>query len=898
MIDKLRIAQAVDLGDAVALLKLKANVSIDEFDEWIALTPEFCLYEVTSQEIAGCTERDIVVSPVQPRPKDQPLITLASLGTDIADHLGPYSVETVCPECGVMKRFVLRQALIGYHLHAWDPSRVFLSLLRCGTCNQAVVVKCADCDIDPDYVFDYLGHEWADAEEEISSLADRFRSAWKLYKQLPSDHGTQAPQDESTTRSAAVNRGHADRALELLRQGSGRKDAEFREGQREAIEHVLEGRGRLLVVQKTGWGKSFVYFIATKLLREQGSGPALLISPLLALMRNQIAAAERMGVRAATINSDNKEEWDAVIAALARNEVDILLIAPERLANEKFRDEVLTRIADRVAMLVIDEAHCISDWGHDFRPHYRLLERIVRTLPRNLRLLATTATANNRVMDDLKQVLGPDLNVSRGDLNRPSLALQTISLPSQAERLAWLAEHVAALPGHGIIYSLTVRDAHLVADWLKSRGLVVEAYSGQSGDQRPALEQALLDNDVKALVATTALGMGFDKPDLAFVIHYQMPGSVVAYYQQVGRAGRALDAARGILLSGTEETEITNYFIESAFPSKAEVAAVLDTLEAAPNGLSVPKLLGQLNISNKRVKKAIDLLSLESPAPIAKQGTKWQLTAATLNPGFWDRAVRLTDLRRQEQAQMQEYVQLASDHMAFLIRALDGDPTGIQGAALAPLSCTPNPALVREAIRFLRRTSLPIKPRKIWPSGGMPRYNVKGKIPEACQAQPGKALCVWGDAGWGGLVRQGKYHDGAFSADLVDACVTLIREWNPRPFPRWVTAVPSLRHPTLVPDFAQRLADGLGLPFAKALVKTDARPEQKTMANSIQQARNIDGSLALVDTRIPDGPVLLVDDMVDSRWTLTVAAWLLGRHGCTTVWPLALAQTGHDDDES
>jgi ATP-dependent DNA helicase RecQ len=690
----------------------------------------------------------------------------------------------------------------------------------------------------------------------------------------------------------------AARALQLLRIASGQPEAVFRDGQEEAIRHVVEGRGRLLVVQKTGWGKSFVYFIATKMLREADHGPALLVSPLLALMRNQIAAAERMGVRAARITSDNKGEWDEVIAAIARNDVDILLIAPERLANDRFRDEVLARIADRVTLLVIDEAHCISDWGHDFRPHYRLLERIVRSLPRNLRLLATTATANNRVMDDLKQVLGPDLNVSRGDLNRPTLALQTIRLPSQAERLAWLAEHVAALPGHGIIYTLTVRDSLQVAEWLGSRGLAVESYTGQSGDRRPALEQALLDNQVKALVATTALGMGFDKPDLAFVIHYQMPGSVVAYYQQVGRAGRALDAAHGILLSGVEETEITDYFIDSAFPSEAEVEAVLGALEAAPRGLSVPELLGSLNISNKRVKKAIDLLSLESPAPIAKQGSKWQLTVAKLGRGFWDRAARLTQLRRDEQAQMQAYVRLTGEHMAFLISALDGDPTAITGPALQPLRAEPDAALVREAIRFLRRTSLPIEPRQVWPAGGMPRYGVKGNIPELCKAQAGKALCVWGDAGWGGLVRKGKYHDGVFSDDLVAACVSLLGEWNPRPFPKWVTAIPSLRHPHLVPDFARRLADALGLPFDMVLAKTDARPEQKTMANSIQQARNIDGSLAALRPEIPAGPVLLVDDMVDSRWTLTVAAWLLGTHGCTTVWPLALAQTGQESDES
>ena len=311
------------------------------------------------------------------------------------------------------------------------------------------------------------------------------------------------------------------RSLRLLRLGSGLADATFRDGQLEAIHHIVEGRGRLLVVQKTGWGKSFVYFIATKLLREAGNGPALLISPLLALMRNQIAAAERMGVRAATINSDNHNDWAEIEAKLGRNEIDILLISPERLANERFRTHILAGIAGQISVLVIDEAHCISDWGHDFRPHYRLLERIVRTLPPNLRLLSTTATANNRVMQDLAAVLGPHLDVLRGDLNRTSLSLQTIRLPSQAERLAWLAEQLSTMQGHGIIYTLTVRDANRVADWLKARGFNVEPYTGDTGARREELEQALLHNQVKALVATTALGMGYDKPDLAFVFHYR-----------------------------------------------------------------------------------------------------------------------------------------------------------------------------------------------------------------------------------------------------------------------------------------------------------------------------------------------------------------------------------------
>jgi ATP-dependent DNA helicase RecQ len=686
------------------------------------------------------------------------------------------------------------------------------------------------------------------------------------------------------------------RALELLRIGSGRADATFRDGQEDAIRHIVEGKGRLLVVQKTGWGKSFVYFIATKLLREAEAGPALLISPLLALMRNQIAAAERMGVRAATINSDNMDDWTAVEGKLAKGEIDILLISPERLANERFRTQVLAGIAGQISLLVIDEAHCISDWGHDFRPHYRLLERIVKTLPPNLRLLATTATANNRVMADLTAVLGPKLDVSRGDLNRTSLSLQTIRLPSQAERLAWLAEQLAALQGHGIIYTLTVRDANQVADWLKTRGFNVEAYTGETGDRREELEQALLNNQVKALVATTALGMGYDKPDLAFVIHFQMPGSVVAYYQQVGRAGRALDSAYGVLLSGEEESGITDWFIRSAFPTRQEVAEVLGALEEEPNGLSVPELLTRLNLSKGRIEKTIALLSLEAPAPIAKQGSKWQLTAATLSEAFWERAERLTALRRDEHQQMHDYVNLPfGEHMGFLISALDGDPDVITKPALPPLPAVVDAELVKAAVAFLRRTSLPIEPRKKWPIGGMPQYGIPSNKNIDLQAQLGKALCVWGDAGWGGLVRQGKYHDGRFSDDLVAACVKMIQEWNPQPAPTWVTCVPSLRHPNLVPDFAQRLAVALGLPFHMVIAKTDERPEQKTMANSTQQARNIDGSLALNGAPIAPGPVLLVDDMVDSRWTLTVSAWLLRKNGSGQVWPLALSQTGHDE---
>ena len=675
-----------------------------------------------------------------------------------------------------------------------------------------------------------------------------------------------------------------ERALQLLRKGTENPKAEFRDGQEEAIRHVLEGLGKLLVVQKTGWGKSFVYFIATKLLREAGAGPSLLISPLLSLMRNQIAAAERMGVRAVTINSNNTNEWDEVEAQTLRDEVDILLISPERLANDDFSENFLPDIARRVPMLVIDEAHCISDWGHDFRPDYRRIERIARTLPQNVQLLGTTATANDRVLEDLVEVLGPNIEIMRGDLNRPSLLLQTIEILSKTERLAWLAERLAEIPGSGIIYTLTIRDAEQVARWLQSQGLKVEAYSSRS-ENREELEEALLNNSVKALVATTALGMGYDKPDLTFVIHYQMPGSVVAYYQQVGRAGRGVDAAYGVLLGGSEDTEITDFFINRAFPTQEEVRHILDALDGSPNGLSVLELLNEVNVSRGRIEQATKLLALESPAPIVRQGSRWQLTAASLSNEFWRRAERLVELRHDEQRQMREYLALRSGHMEFLVRALDGNPESVQHPDLLPLPTTVQPPMVQKAVEFLRRTSLPIEPRKQWAS----RLN----IPIQHRAQTGRALCAWGDGGWAWLVRSGKYEHNHFSDELVVESIRMIQEWSPQPAPVWVTCVPSRRHPKLVKDFAERLAAGLGLPFRAALVRTDARPEQKAMANSVQQARNVEGSLAVEQSQMLLGQVLLVDDMVDSRWTFTFAAWLLRTNGSGEVWPFALADTGN-----
>jgi ATP-dependent DNA helicase RecQ len=683
------------------------------------------------------------------------------------------------------------------------------------------------------------------------------------------------------------------RALELLRVGSDNPSADFRDGQLEAIQAVCEQASRVLVVQKTGWGKSFVYFISTLLYREAGRGPALLISPLLSLMRNQVAAAQRMGLRAVTVNSENQHHWQAVEEQVACGEVDLLLISPERLHSERF---ILGPMAGlNPSLVVIDEAHCISDWGHDFRPDYRRLGRLVKTIP-NVSLLATTATASQRVMDDLASELGPSLFQLRGDLNRASLTIQTLKLNSQTARLAWLASTIRTMEGSGIVYTLTKRDARVVAGWLKECGVKAEAYfGGKDPAERERLEDALIQDNLDVLVATTALGMGYDKPNLAYVFHYQMPGSVVAYYQQVGRAGRALEAARGVLLSGREDERINQFFINNAFPTRSDVQEVLMALDAAPEeGLHINRLMETINLSEQRIQQTLKLLSLEVPAPVASTKGMWQRLPAELSPAFWQRVERLAQRREEELSEMQTFLQLPyGSHMPFVVRALDGDPSTVTAPTLAPLSEAVDQALAIQAVEYLKRLDIPIGPRTEWPLWGIPSFapDRNRYIGTKRQAQWGRALCYWSDAGWGDLVEQGKYRDGVFDQSLVDACVALIGRWNPSPTPEWVCCIPSSRHPELVPDFAARLADALDLPFYAALAKARQNEQQKAMQNSTQQVRNLDGAFAVAQ-ELPSGPCLLVDDMVDSRWTFAVAAWQLRAAGSGPVFPLALAQTG------
>ena len=675
------------------------------------------------------------------------------------------------------------------------------------------------------------------------------------------------------------------RALALLRRLTGEPDAEFRPHQLAAIQALVQARKRVLLVQRTGWGKSAVYFITTRLLRDQGAGPTLLISPLLALMRNQIEAAERMGVRAATIHSANREDWEEVEEGIEAGLVDLLLISPERLANQKFRSEVLPVVGRHGGLLVVDEAHCISDWGHDFRPDYRRIVRVLDLLPRGVPVLCCTATANDRVVEDIREQLGSELVPFRGPLSREGLQLHVLSMPSQRDRMAWLAEFVPGLEGTGVIYCLTIHDTIRLASWLESRGIDAVAYSGSTdADARLEIEEDLLSNRRKVVVATSALGMGFDKPDLAFVIHFQAPGSPIAYYQQVGRAGRKLDVSLGILLSGSEDRDIQNYFIDQAFPPADLANEVVALLQAYAETMSSTELLREVNMRPSQLNQLMKILEVEGA--VEREGSRWR---RTLRPWSFDRerVQEVTARRRVEQRQMVEYISADQCRMNLLRRFLDDDLDEACGmcdmctgrSIMVDLS----PEEVQRAEGHLYAAKHPIQPRKVIPGSG--------RIDPERALQVGRALSLWGDGGWSGLVRRGKQVDGRFDDRLVDAAARLIRRgwWSDGPL-EWVTFVPSIRHPGLVADLAVRLAKLLNLPCRDVVTKVREVAPQKTMQNSEQQYANVRGVFVVCEP-VPAGPVLLVDDMVDSRWTMTAIGWLLQNAGSGPVYPFALAST-------
>ncbi len=673
----------------------------------------------------------------------------------------------------------------------------------------------------------------------------------------------------------------------------GRGDADFHDGQWEAIATLVDERRRTLVVQRTGWGKSAVYFVATLLLRRLGAGPTILVSPLLALMRDQVAAAGRAGVRAVAINSANAHEWSEVLARLAADEVDVLLVSPERLNNPAFRDQQLPTLIERAGLLVVDEAHCISDWGHDFRPDYRRLRDLISSLPPGVPVLATTATANSRVVADVEEQLGgaSDVVTIRGPLARASLRLGVLRLADARQRLAWLLTHLDDLPGSGIIYALTVSAAEDTARLLRDAGHAVQAYTGRTDTaDRERLEAELKDNRVKALIATSALGMGFDKPDLGFVVHLGAPSSPVAYYQQVGRAGRATDNADVLLLPGPEDEAIWQYFASASMPVESKALAVLDALGSAP--LSTAALEARVDLRRTPLELLLKVLDVDGAVKRVQGG--WVSTGRGWTYDA-ERYGRINQARVSEQQSMLDYEATSGCRMEFLQRALDDDTATACGrcdrcaGAWYPTDAAQE--AVASATGSLDRVGVAIDPRAQWPSG-MDRLgiSVKGNIPVAERVAEGRALARLTDLGWGGALRTlfaSGAPDAPASDAMIAACIRVLADWSWEERPVAVASVPSRAHPQLIDSVARALAEVGRLPYLGPLPLIDGGPTGEAGGNSAYRLAGVWDRFGALDS--PGGPVLLVDDLVDSRWTVTVAGRALRRAGASAVLPFALA---------
>ncbi len=699
----------------------------------------------------------------------------------------------------------------------------------------------------------------------------------------------------TTTTHATSTAGTRDEAERHLRALVGSEDARLHDDQWAAIESLVVEQSRVLVVQRTGWGKSAVYFVATALMRGLGAGPTVIISPLLALMRNQIEAAERAGIQAATINSTNIEDWSAIRARVDAGEIDVLLVSPERLNNPTFRDEVLPQLTETAGLLVVDEAHCISDWGHDFRPDYRRIRQMIATLPPGIPVLATTATANSRVTDDVAEQLGTDVLVLRGSLDRESLHLAVLQLPRPEQRLAWLGEHLGELEGCGIIYTLTVAATQEVAEHLRAHGHAVAAYSGQTeATERLALEQDLLAGRLKALVATSALGMGFDAR-LGFVVNLGAPSSPVAYYQQVGRAGRGTGPAKVILLPAHEDRDIWRYFASLAFPPEQHVRATLRALAENGAPMSTAALETHVDLSRTRLETMLKVLDVDGAVDRVRGG--W---TATGQDWVYDqeRYDRVAAARRDEQAAMLEYAATDGCRMRFLREQLDdpgaADCGRCDNCGGLELPGEVSESAVDEASQRLSRPGVTLAPRKMWPTALTTLgIDLKGKISEP--AEEGRAVGRLTDLGHGQTLRElfrPETADGPVPRSLVEAVIEVLGDWHPAwpARPTGVVLVESARRPQLTASLAEGLSRYLKLPVVGrwAIVDPSVSPGHGS-ANSAQRVAAVTRRFDLqLDEPLDGGPVLLVDDLVATGWTLTLAAKALREAGASAVLPLTL----------
>jgi ATP-dependent DNA helicase RecQ len=663
-----------------------------------------------------------------------------------------------------------------------------------------------------------------------------------------------------------------------------------------AVEAMLIDKKRTLVVQPTGWGKSAVYWIAAKAVRESGGGIVLVVSPLLALMRNQVESATKAGLKAASINSSATEEWAQIEMDILADRLDIIFISPERLANPGFRSRVLSGIKGRIGLLVIDEAHCISSWGHDFRPDYQLISNLLLANSETP-VLCTTATANNRVTEDIATQLGIDTFVLRGQLTRDSLHLAVISDLKSAEQFAWVADAVGALEGSGIVYTQTIDKAERLTNFLAEQGYTAAAYHGRTEpEDRLRIENLLMSNKIKVVVATSALGMGYDKPDLAFCIHVGSPGSPIDYYQQIGRAGRSLEKAMVVLISDPiADPKLWEHFATSTIPKQPEIEAVLKCVQDSGSPLSSIDVSTRARVTRNTAELLLKTLSVDNA--IIKSESGW---LSTNSP--WEypagKYAAILESRKIEAGRMAEYARAKSCLETQLRISLDDvvDPAAKCGRCSVcvgkiqdGIPSVPKQTSVVKAQQFLRGIDNPIETRKRWPKDFiLPGVHVRNTIITANEmAQTGRSLGYADDPAWGEEI-QIALRTGQLSDSIKVGLRDLIERW--RPDVTTVVPVPSSRNAQIIISMAKFVADGLGATYKECL---DIRPpfDPLKRSNTARRPEELATRIAIKEgLYLFNERVLLVDDTAITRWTSTISSAILRTAGAESVKTLVLHQ--------
>jgi len=655
----------------------------------------------------------------------------------------------------------------------------------------------------------------------------------------------------------------------------------FYDEQWETIDMLLRGK-RMLLIEKTGYGKSLCFqFPAT-----QFDGITVIFSPLIALMRDQVNSLNEKGIAAKHINSEQTYENNSqVIQDAINGKIKILYIAPERQENQEWIEA--TRKMN-LSMIVIDEAHTISVWGHDFRPSFRRIINLVQLLPKDLPILATTATATKRVQADIEQQISGNLTTIRGNLLRENFNLFVIETKSEDEKLLWLAENINKLPGTGLLYTGTRVNTEIYARWFDFVGINSTDYNaGLDGDTRKEIEKGLMSNKWKCVVSTNALGMGIDKPDIRFIIHAQIPASPIHYYQEIGRAGRDGQKTYIILFYNSkkdddgipEDYKLPKAFVDGGRPSIKKYQIVINAVKQEQLGERQLMKITNMKQTQIRVIKA-DLIEQEIIKEVKFDRSKkyeYQFNAPELDTAKFNelRNAKLKDLDS-----MLEYVFTTEPRMKFLCEYLGDKP--------------PNKFDNCDNSKYKKRTVRPdkstIEKLTEFRETYFPTLEVES---QSSNITNGVASSYYGVSNVGATLHRCKYENGGDFPDfLLKLMLKAFRKTFGDKHFDMIVYVPPTTSGELLKNFAEKISYVLKVPISHKLVKQRETQPQKVFQNGYLKRENVSGAFNYTEpNEINNKNILLVDDIFDSGTTIKEIGKLLTNFGANLIVPLVIART-------